>query len=103
MKLKPTPLQTRILVRVGRSREIPMERLTRSLMTAKEVRKMARPERESEIRLNLDLLSVYGVVSIVDRSGSQVCVAQDRLVAWAAARDARNRPALAARSLSWCR
>lgn len=100
MKLKPTPLQTRILVRVGRSREIPMERLTRSLMTAKEVRKMARPERESEIRLNLDLLSVYGVVSIVDRSGSQVCVAQDRLVAWAAARDARNRPALAARSLS---
>ena len=83
MKLKLKPLQARILVKLGTAREMPFDHLTKALMPDCEMQGMSLAEWDNEIRLNIELLSVYGVIQIPDRLGVRICVAPDFVVRWA--------------------
>mgnify|MGYP006322166505 CR=1 FL=1 len=83
MKLKLKPLQARILVKLGTAREMPFDQLAKALMPAREMQGMSLAEWDNEIRLNIELLAVYGVIQIPDRLGVRFCVAPDFFVRWA--------------------
>lgn len=83
MKLKLKPLQARILVKLGTAREMPFDHLTKALMPDREMQGMSLTEWDNEIRLNIEILSVYGVIQIHDRLGVRICVAPDFVVRWA--------------------
>ena len=83
MKLKLKPLQARILVKLGTAREMPFDHLTKALMPDRETQGMSLTEWDNEIRLNIELLSVYGVIQIHDRLGVRICVAPDFVLRWA--------------------
>lgn len=83
MKLKLKPLQARILVKLGTAREMPFDQLAKALIPAREMQGMSLAEWDNEIRLNIELLAVYGVIQIPDRLGVRFCVAPDFVVRWA--------------------
>lgn len=83
MKLKLKPLQARILVKLGTARDIPFDHLVKALMPDHEMQGMSLAEWDNEIRLNIELLKVYGVIQITDRLGVRICVAPDFVVRWA--------------------
>ena len=83
MKLKLKPLQAKILVKLGTAREMPFDQLAKALMPVREMQGMSLAEWDNEIRLNIELLAVYGVIQIPDRLGVRFCVAPDFVVRWA--------------------
>lgn len=83
MKLKLKPLQAKILVKLGTAREMPLDQLAKALMPVREMQGMSLAEWDNEIRLNIELLAVYGVIQIPERLGMRVCVAPDFVVRWA--------------------
>lgn len=83
MKLKLKPLQVKILVKLGTAREMPLDQLAKALMPVREMQGMSLAEWDNEIRLNIELLAVYGVIQIPERLGMRVCVAPQFVIRWA--------------------
>ncbi len=83
MQMKLTPLQTSILSRLGTDREMPFDHLVRALTPTRAQQGLSPVQWEEEIRLQIDLLGVYGVIQITPQLGSRLCVAPEFVVRWA--------------------
>lgn len=78
-----TSLQLRILVKLALPGRMTLERLLAAAMPRK-LDINQRPLMENEIRLQIDLLALHGLISLVDQSGERCCVAPAAVVRWLA-------------------
>ena len=78
-----TSLQLRILVKLALPGRMTLERLLAAAMPRK-LDINQRPLMENEIRLQIDLLALHGLISLVDQSGERCCVAPTAVVRWLA-------------------
>ena len=78
-----TSLQLRILVKLAVPGRMTLERLLAAAMPRK-LDINQRPLMENEIRLQIDLLALHGLISLVDQSGERCCVAPTAVVRWLA-------------------
>ena len=74
-----TSLQLRILVKLALPGRMTLERLLATAMPRK-LDINQRPQMETEIRLQIDLLALHGLISVVDQSGERYCVAPAAVV-----------------------
>ncbi len=80
-----TPLQLRILVKLAKPGRMTVDRLLTSVLP----RKLDISQRsllETEIRLQIDLLILHGLITQIFQSGERYCVAPPAVVRWLAKR-----------------
>lgn len=85
MKLTLKPLQSRILVKLGTAGELSINRLVEAAMPRRGLSPDKRSRWDHEIRLQIELLGLYGLVQLVDRLGQRFCVAPAFVVQWSSA------------------
>jgi hypothetical protein len=82
MKLTLKPLQSRILVKLGTAGELSINRLVEASMPRRDLNPDKRSRWDHEIRLQIELLGLYGLIHLVDRLGQRFCVAPAFVVQW---------------------
>lgn len=100
--LELTPLQNTILVRIGTAERMELERLVRVISARGTLTAAERGHLEEEIRLQVHLMSIYGLIDMVTGYGNtRTCVASQRLREWlpehlqaAAAEGETHRPSI---------
>lgn len=81
--LELTPLQNTILVRIGTAERMELERLVRVISARSTLNPSERAHLEEEIRLQVHLMSIYGLVDMVTGHGNtRTCVATQRVREW---------------------
>ncbi|TXT28221.1 MAG: hypothetical protein FD131_3354 [Rhodocyclaceae bacterium] len=82
MKLTLKPLQSRILVKLGTAGELSINRLVEASMPRRDLNPDKRSRWDHEIRLQIELLGLYGLIQLVDRLGQRFCIAPAFVVQW---------------------
>ena len=78
-----TSLQLRVLVKLATPGRMTVDRLVEAVMPRKMDREK-RPLSESEIRLQIDLLTLHGLITCIDQNGERFCSAAPNVVRWLA-------------------
>lgn len=82
MKMTLKPIQSRILVKLGTARQLSFNRLAEAAMPSRKLDPESRSRWDDEIRLQIELLGVYGLIQIVEQMGIRTCIAPDFVVRW---------------------
>lgn len=82
MKLQLTPLQIRILVKLRTAEHLDLSRLVEALMPSYDMTAEQRGSWNNEIRLQIDLMRLYGLIQVVDLPNMCVCSATRAVVEW---------------------
>lgn len=99
MKLRLSPLQSRILLHLAAVRAVSLDALIDTMMPSPRIPDEVREAWDADIRLQVELLTLYGTIAATDTLGIRELRAPDFVRAWArrcAARPAgvRQRPPL---------
>ena len=82
MKMTLKPIQSRILLKLGTARQLSFTRLVEAAMPSRNLDPDSRSRWDGEIRLQIELLGVYGLIQFVDQLGGRMCIAPDYVVQW---------------------
>jgi outer membrane protein OmpA-like peptidoglycan-associated protein len=84
LKIALQPLQIRIIAMLTVLRESPLDDLVTTLMVCTSAPGQTQEQLESSIRLQIDLLNLFGIIRFENRLGVQLCFVSDHLQQWAA-------------------
>lgn len=82
MKMTLKPIQSRILVKLGTARRLSFNRLAEVAMPSRKLNPESRSRWDSEIRLQIELLGLYGLIHIEEQLGIRTCIAPEFVVSW---------------------
>ena len=82
MKMTLKPIQSRILVKLGTARHLSFNRLAAVAMPSRKLDPESRSRWDNEIRLQIELLGLYGLIQIQEQLGVRTCIAPDFVVRW---------------------
>lgn len=82
MKMTLKPIQSRILVKLGTARHLSINRLVEVSMPNRKLDPDSRSRWDNEIRLQIELLGLYGLIQIQEQLGVRTCIAPDFVVRW---------------------
>ena len=83
MKMTLKPLQCRILLKLASHRQIGLNLLVEASLPNRSLNMERRPRWQDEIRLQIDLMAIYGLIGIEEQMGVRVCFAPEFVIAWA--------------------
>ncbi len=83
MKMTLKPLQCRILLKWASHRQIGLNLLVEASLPNRSLNMERRPRWQDEIRLQIDLMAIYGLIGIEEQMGVRVCFAPEFVIAWA--------------------
>ena len=69
MKMTLKPIQSRILVKLGTARQLSFNRLAEAAMPSRKLDPESRSRWDNEIRLQIELLGLYGLIQIEEQLG----------------------------------
>lgn len=82
MKMTLKPIQSRILVKLGTARQLSFTRLAEVAMPSRKLDPESRSRWDNEIRLQIELLGLYGLIQIEEQMGIRTCTAPEFVVRW---------------------
>lgn len=82
MKMTLKPIQSRILVKLGTARQLSFTRLAEVAMPNRKLDPESRSRWDHEIRLQIELLGLYGLIQIDEQMGIRTCTAPEFVVRW---------------------
>lgn len=82
MKMTLKPIQSRILVKLGTARQLSFNRLAEVAMPSRKLDPESRSRWDHEIRLQIELLGLYGLIQIEELMGIRTCSAPEFVVRW---------------------
>ena len=82
MKMTLKPIQSRILVKLGTARQLSFNRLAEAAMPSRKLDPESRSRWDNEIRLQIELLGLYGLIQIEEQMGIRTCTAPEFVVRW---------------------
>ncbi len=82
MKMTLKPIQSRILVKLGTARQLSFNRLAEAAMPSRKLDPESRSRWDNEIRLQIELLGLYGLIQIEEQLGIRTCTAPEFVVRW---------------------
>lgn len=82
MKLTLKPVQCHVLVRLATARQMSFNHLVKSSMPDREMDADQRIHWDTEIRLQIELLALYGAIRIEEANGIRMCHAPAFVLAW---------------------
>ena len=74
MKMTLKPIQSRILVKLGTARHLSFNRLVEVSMPSRKLDPESRSRWDNEIRLQIELLGLYGLIQIQEQLGVRTCI-----------------------------
>lgn len=81
--LELSSIQNTILVRIGSAERMETSRLLESIANKRAMSTQERQDLDKEVRMQLQLLSLYGLVSLSSRHGGrEICIASSRVREW---------------------
>lgn len=82
MKMTLKPIQSRILVKLGTARQLSFNRLAEVAMPSRKLDPESRSRWDHEIRLQIELLGLYGLIQIEEQLGVRTCTAPEFVIRW---------------------
>lgn len=82
MKMTLKPIQSRILVKLGTARQLSFNCLAEAAMPSCKLDPECRSQWDNEVRLQIEVLSLYGLIQIEEQLGIRTCTAPDLVVRW---------------------
>lgn len=82
MKMTLKPIQSRILVKLGTARQLSFNRLAEVAMPSRKLDPESLSRWDHEIRLQIELLGLYGLIQIEEQLGVRTCTAPEFVVRW---------------------
>lgn len=82
MKMTLKPLQYRILLKLASRRQVGLNTLVESSLPHRSLNLKRRARWQEEIRLQIDLMSIYGLILIEEQMGTRICIAPEYVIAW---------------------